>query len=155
MSRVIWRPHQVRQQLNNRSTQTRTQGAIRGLQPTPDVGLGGPNPNLSSIIFHFPSWAGAFTSTMSDATTVRWACSLVQVIIDGPTTFGGDFDLTIYKNGTVIPAFDPIAITGAAFGQAFPCNAVPFIPNADFLSMAFTTPGSGNMGLVVRCELAS
>lgn len=155
MSRAVWRPHQVRDQLNNRTVQGRTQGSIRGLTPTPAVGAGASNPNLSAIIFHFPSWAGAFTNAMSDAATVRWACSIVNVVIDGPTTFGSDFDLTIYKNGSAIAAFNPIAITGAAYGQGFATNPVPLLPNADYIQMAFTTPGTGNMGLVVRVELAT
>ena len=147
-----WRPHQVRQHLNLRAQDTRILQTIRNTPPPPDVGPGSSAPTFAAATFHWQTAAGDITNAVSDGRTVRWQCSLVAVSID-VTTWSTNFAITMYINGSPVPGLDPTAnITGTG-NWRFLCNPVTLTPYVDVLTIAATTPGTGNQGVFVSAEV--
>jgi len=144
-------PHQVRQHLDLRDQDTRTLTLLRAQTPIPETGAGQGLPIMGEVTFHFPTGAGALVSGVSDSRTVRFPCTVASAVID-VTTFTNAFTIVVLKNGTTIPGLT-CAISAAGHGQRFLCNPTPLVPYVDTLAVNATSPGTGNLGVLVHVEL--
>lgn len=150
MTRPVWRPHQVRDQVDTIVQQQRIYTNFRNLQPPVPQGPGQGLPTFAALTFHWPTSAGAITSGVTDRKTVRWSCNVVAAVID-VTTFTNTFTIQILLNGTLIPGL-ACQITGAGVGQRFICNPQPINPYTDYLQANATSPGTSNTGIIVTIE---
>jgi hypothetical protein len=150
VTRPVWRPHQVRDQVNTITQQGRIYTNFRNLTPAPATGPGQGLPTFAGLTWHWPTSAGAITAVVSDRKSLRWACNVVAAVID-VTTFSTNFTIEVFKNGTLVPGLT-CAITGAGVGQRFICNPTPVVPYSDYFTVEPTSPGTGNEGIIVTLE---
>ncbi len=152
MTRPVWPPHQVRQELDTLTSQARTRQVMRSLPPTPNVGPGAGNPNLSTLLFQWRSSDGDLASGVSDPHHSRWQATIIGAAID-VATFSSNFTIVVYVNGVAVPGLDSCNMTGSA--AQFLCAPLPIRPYSDLVTVDATSPGTGNLGVVVHVELAT
>ncbi len=119
-----------------------------GHAPTFDrtSGLHVPRPVLAELTFHWRSIDGAIIVGVSDDHHSRWDADIIGNTIR-TTTYSTPFTIDVAVNGVIIQS---CPVTSAL--ETFPLTAVPIVP-ADTVTVNASTPGTGNLGVIVHVLL--
>jgi hypothetical protein len=106
-----------------------------------------PSPVLAEMTFNMP---GPLVLSTSDPVHARYPCNVVSASAD-LTTFSSDVTFELLINGTVIQSF---TMTSASTGSVVVPTNNALHSYSDLVTVATTSIGTGNVGLVVHIELA-
>jgi hypothetical protein len=105
-----------------------------------------PSPVLAELLFHMPSDLSVATS---DPLHARYSCNILAVSAD-LTTFASSVVFEVLVNGTSVAS---VTMTSASTGLVPVAGFPALVPYTDLVTVACTSPGAGNQGLVVHVEL--
>jgi hypothetical protein len=109
-------------------------------------GIYTPSPVLAELLFHMP---GALSVAESDPLHSRYPCNIIGVSAD-LSTYSSSCTFEVKVNGTVVST---ITMSGASTGLVNVSGNPPLVAYTDLVTVACTSAGSGNEGLVVHVEL--
>ena len=127
---------------------TSMQQAAHGHAPVYSQMVGGywPSPVLAELLFHMPD---ALSVATSDPLHARYACNIIGVAAD-LATFSSDMTFEVLVNGLAVAT---VTMTSAASGLVVVGGSPALVPYTDLVTVATTSVGTGNLGLVVHVEL--